>query len=901
MTTNRFRRGAASLLAASLMIVGTALPAAAIAVGTVTLDDTELLSGVADQDLVFTVSNNAANTNGGLPVVGTTTKPINLVQLVPPTGLLDAFIAADFTVPTGWTAYVQSDIVRFVADEGAGILATESAVFGFAADVDDQPFDKSDFFFASISDDKGLTLTSNVPIEVFVRTLEVVISSLEVVKPLLANDQQGTNVTQQQDNATISVQIRNNGDASQIVSPVIAKDSGSSSITPGSVGAQSIAADGGVWTFVVPATFGNPGSLTLKANATSSEGSQTVDGVLGSLITVQERILLAFTADNLSPKAINPSISAIEGFTASVDKTGGPATDTAGLTLDYTVASENVTASPSFDAGSDTEVVTFPTIDFSGVADGSYNATATVAGFDANYAAVDSPLLDFGFVLIDRILAVVTIALAPPLSAVDHPDTAPDHASFNDSVGVTGTVTREVTAGSPEGCSDCSISVSTAKISGTELDPSAVSLSVDSFGDITGTITMPGGTPEAPGVYQNGMVLATTLTLDVTVGRLVGGTVSNAGFGNASAPIDITRPFLLQDADNTAGEFAVTKTGRDETGDFVIVALSEPVAFGGAFGAPASDWLVSDSTVTSIEFMDGGTADGTRAVRLRLLEALGNNDTPSATYAPQPLSSPAFDRVELDVFTPDAVDTIDGIAPETLELLSVSTYRDGAPDNTANEVQQGAFDGTFVTRDASPTLVVADVLSDDTVHVFNDLNGDGILDPGEPELATQANQEPDTADVKITVNLPGTGDRTIDIGVYAKDVNLNRGVSVAGLSIEVDQTQAAIVGLQQDGQTVTVTLSEALTSNVDHDGRDAAIDWFVFADGRWRPVDTSSNQDGNNATRSLTLNALVVPAGASVTEVRYEYITFGTEDPLTSERHRDVALNNLPDGAYTAP
>jgi hypothetical protein len=351
MTTNRFRRGAASLLAASLMIVGTALPAAAIAVGTVTLDDTELLSGVADQDLVFTVSNNAANTNGGLPVVGTTTNPINLVQLVPPTGLLDAFTVADFTAPAGWTVFVQSDIVRFVADEGAGIPATESAVFGFAADVDDQPFDKSDFFFASISDDKGLTLTSNVPIEVFVRTLEVVISSLEVVKPLLANDQQGTNVTQQQDNATISVQIRNNGDASQIVSPVIAKDSGSSSITPGSVGAQEIAADGGVWTFVVPATFGNPGSLTLKANATSSEGSQTVDGVLGSLITVQERILLAFTADNLSPKAINPSISAIEGFTASVDKTGGPATDTAGLTLDYTVASENVTASPTFGAG----------------------------------------------------------------------------------------------------------------------------------------------------------------------------------------------------------------------------------------------------------------------------------------------------------------------------------------------------------------------------------------------------------------------------------------------------------------------------------------------------------------------------------------------------------------------
>ncbi len=73
------------------------------------------------------------------------------------------------------------------------------------------------------------------------------------------------------------------------------------------------------------------------------------------------------------------------------------------------------------------------------------------------------------------------------------------------------------------------------------------------------------------------------------------------------------------------------------------------------------------------------------------------------------------------------------------------------------------------------------------------------------------------------------------------------------------------------------------------------MDWFVYSEGRWRPVETVSNDNGT--TRTLNVNSQVVPDTSTITRVRYEYVNFG-EARTDEERYLDRALNEMYDGFF---
>jgi hypothetical protein len=892
MTKKPLRRAMTTLLVLAMMLVGTAVPALAVAQGSATITQgADLVSGVDGQDVVFNVSNTGQNS--GLPLLGSTATSIDLVQVVPPEGLFDdgAYSLGDFRGPSGWTPFLQNNIIRFRADEGAEIAPGDSAEFKLRFDVLPQPADEADNFFVSVSDNDGRLLTTAGVPEVVVRTLEVVLDSINILKPAIADNQSGLLVTEQQDNAKAAVTIRNRGVAAQDVTPVIERASGSSSVQAGTAPTGSVAA-GGTRTFEVPVTFGSPGDLVLKANATSDQGSRAPELVDGDTITVQERIRLSYVGDSLTPRGINPTSNPSPSFGIQLNKTGGPATNAGALDLTFNVDGLSTTRSVSIGSGNVNNVpVTFDPLNVTSLADDTYSTTLDFEGIDANGATIVPNNLTLQQILIDRIAALVNITLTPPASAVDYPDIV-DAASFDDAVQVGGSVER---GGS--GCGDCTVTDAVARVNGRAIPGAEVSVSVGANGGISGTVTMPGGSPEQVGQQVDGFTYQAgdnQLTLSLTVGRTVNGIESpNAGTGSAQAPVDIVRPTLLPPSNDFPRTGTVT--GRDANGDYVDILFSEPVAFG-TFSSPATHWLVDGATVTSVQFPgEENSASGTDRVRLRLLEELDNNAEPVATYNPRGLlASTGFDRVELEFSTPAVVEVADGIAPDVLDLLTLSTYREGRADNNANRVDLGPVNGNFVTRDTSPVLVVADVLPSDRVQVFADTNGNGVQDPGEPNLGSATNNGTDARDLEIQLSLSGS--EPLNLGAYAIDSNGNRGVSLTGFTITLDRTNITIADFAVSGNDITVTMSEAITTLDGYQGRDAAIDWFVYADGRWRPVNEVANSGGAE-TRILSVDSAVVPDTSAITRVRYEFVNFG-EASNQEERYLDRALNTMIDGFF---
>lgn len=859
MTTTMLRRGMVFILVLGMTLAGTVVPAFALATGSASLADDVFFAGTTSR-LDVTVTNNGAE--GGIPLLQPGGSNIDAVQLL----VDDALVTpkdVDANAPEGWTGSFNAarGTVFYFAGEGAEIAPGASLEFNLPVDVAPGNQDRSSDVIVQVSDDGGTTAT-NAGVELFdIKVLEVIEESVTIVKPVTT--QPANLVTEFQDNARVQLRVKSYANSGLSVTASAAKAGGSSTVTVSDSPALNIAA-GGERTFNLNATFGAPGSLSIEGRATASNATAVVDTFSG--ITVQQAVALGYAGD-LAPLAAVPGTS--ETFTFGVNKVGGP-----GATLSSTFAfgSDSTSQPISLAANNLTEGLSY-TIGNISTLDGEYLATLSYDGTDTNGAVIDRVTLDLDDILLDSLRPVLDLVLTPPPSAVEG---AEDAAGASDSVGVAGTVTR---AGG-ELCGQCDITDELVEFlgeGGTVLGEQTGPDLTTNDGNISGSFTMPADVPTGTISVR---LSATALRAENLL----------AGAGNGSAEVDIIAPLGVDEDIVTSGiesinnEIPFATTGRDEEGDFVNVPFSELIAFGDFAGS--GDWGVDGNVVTAVRYLDGSAA-GTSAVQLRLAQELDRNATPRVTYTPAfGALGRAFDRVELDL-ADQALDAADNIAPDVLGIIEVSTFRGKgtpAPGASGDRIDQGSFDGVFYTRDRTPVVTVNNVAVGDEVRVFQDNNGDGIQQGGERELGKVISASATT--VEVTLNDLGNAETLLNISAYAIDAAGNAGLGSTGDEVQLEFTAPTIESFVRTNNTVTVTFSEPVPV-----GRDAAFDWLVFSNGRYRPVDAVSNTDGDDTTRTLTINGAVVPG--DVTAVRWESITADTSDDYADRARNEAAADGL--------
>ena len=857
MTTTMLRRGMVLLLVLGMTIAGTVVPAFALATGSASLADDVFFAGTTSR-LDVTVTNNAAQ--GGLPVLQPGGSNINAVQM-----LVDDSVVAPTDVnanaPEGWSGSFNAarGTVFYFAEDGFEIAPGASLEFNLPVDVAPGNRDLSSDIIVQVSDDNGTTAT-NAGVELFdIKVLEVVEESVTIVKPVAT--QPANLVTEFQDNARVQLRVKSYANTGLGVTASAVKAGGSSTVTVSDSGPLNIAA-GGERTFNLPATFGAPGSLSIEGRATATNATAVVDTFSG--ITVQQAVALGYAGD-LDPLAAVPGTS--ETFTFGVNKVGGP-----GATLSSTFAfgSDSKSQPISVDVNNVSQGLSY-TIGNISSPDGTFGATLTYSGTDTNGAVIPEVELELDDILLDSLRPVLDFVLTPPPAAVDG---AEDAAGASDSVGVSGTVTTD--AG--DLCGQCDIKnelVEFLGASGNVLGNQPGPNLTTSDGNISGSFTMPADVPTG------------TVTVRLTATAQRAENLLSAS-GEGSAEVDIVAPLGVDNDLVSEGvisvDGSVTTTGRDDDGDFINVPFSELVAFGDLAGA--GDWGVDGNAVTEVRYLDG-TAAGTAKVQLRLAQELDRNATPRVTYTPAfgPLAR-AFDRVELDL-ADQILEAADNIAPDVLGIVSVSTFRGkGVPAAGASgdRIDQGSFDGVFYTRDRTPVVTVNNVAVGDEVRVFQDNNGDGIQQGGERELGKVLSAAGET--VEVTLNDIANNEVLINISAYAIDAAGNSGLGSIGDELQLEFTAPTIESFVRTNNTVTVTFTEPVPV-----GRDAAFDWLVFSNNRYRPVDAVSNTDGDDRTRTLTINGAVVPG--EVTAVRWESITPDTSDDYADRARNEAAAEGL--------
>lgn len=748
MTKQRIQRPLTAMLVLGLLLLGTAVPAAA-ASGSATLLTKELLSGT-NAGIEISVK----NTTGDNPLqLGS--EDIDAVQIFAPAGLIDP---TEVTTP-GWDAFIDGDVVFLFAQDGNEIGGGETQVFTFNAAVASIADDRSDDFFVQVSSNGGMTssaatgdLTANV------RILDLL--GVELVRPAQAFNNATNQVTTKQDNATIDGTIKNAGTESRTVNLSVSAFKGSSSITANSPTTVTVAAGSQV-AFSIPVTFGAPGDVTVRVDAASAN-SRAVPENTGS-ITVQDAAGFSYSDNSLSPTAVVPG-DAIS-FSVSLNKTGTPqvrlTTDSDfrfGPSDEFDAPLASLT---EFAAGSTSHQAVFaettvPTT----LSDGDYAPDIRAIGYDGNGATVNVAVDVTDAVTLDSLAPVVNVKLDVGESQVAGADPA---ATDGSTIRYNGEVRRS----GEEGASLCdTCEVVEAEIveltgSGTEVRRQPASVTNNN-----GTLSGSDQLDYADATHQ--------IRLEVVVSK--GGELkSGTGVSNTA------------DVDNILPVLSSAQTNRAADADQVIVTFSELVR---APEPSALAWKVDNNTVTSVSYHP--SSDGASQVTLTLAQRFADrNVEPSVEYAPALGGQRLHDRVGLKV-ADQVIKAIDRIAPAIPTYLTVEGLE--------------RQDGDFWANTGTPEITVGNLQGGDTVILYDDADGDGIAESSEqvasapvPSGQTQVTLQPSF----------GTTEREVKLLVLSKDARANAS-DVATESLHLDFSVPILLSAIQNGYDVTVTWDEPI-------------------------------------------------------------------------------------------
>lgn len=825
MTKQRMQRSFSSLLVLGLLLLGTAVPAAA-ASGSASLLTKELISGT-NAGIEISVK----NTTGNNPLqLGS--EDIDAVQIFAPSHLIDP---TEVTTD-GWDSFIDGDVIYLFAREGNEIGGGETEVFSFNAAVARIADDQSDEFFVQVSSNGGMTssaatgdLTANV------RILDLL--GADLVRPALAFNGAENQVTSQQDNATIDGTLRNAGSELRTVELTVSNAEGSSTVSANETVAVDVPAGGQVG-FSLPVTFGDAGDVTVRVHADSTNSSALPEDT--DSITVQTAASFRYSDNSLSPTAVVPGNAA--SFSLTLDKSGTPQVRLTDAST-FSFGSETVTYEAALDA-----VTEFASGSTSGQAvfakeivpdtldDGDYVPALQAVGYDGNGATVDMPVEVTDTILLDALAPVVDVSLDVGESQVEGAQPA---ATDGSTLRYSGEVRR---SGSEDAalCDTCEvISAQIVELSGSGTEIRRQDATVTNSG---GTLS---GSDELD--YASS---TRKIRLEVVVskgGELLEGTgVSNT-----------------EEVDNIVPVLSSAKTHRAESADQVVVTFSERVA---ASSMSAGDWKVDNNTVTEAR-MDPSAAGATRVI-LTLAQRFSNrNVEPSVEYAPLLGTRRVHDRVGLTV-ADQVIKAIDGIAPALPEYLTVEGLE--------------RQDGEFWANTGSPAIVIGNLQGGDTVVLYDDLNGDGIGQSS--EQVASAPVPSDSTQVTLEPNL-GTTERAVALLVLAKDARSNAS-DVAGEVLNLDFSPPKVLSAIQDGNQVSVTWDEPIPRGRDF-AFDWTVQADQDGTVRSRPVNEVSGS-GASRTLTVDSSAYD-PSRGDMLEVIYKLRSSDPDDRYEDRATNDVA------------
>jgi hypothetical protein len=642
---------------------------------------------------------------------------------------------------------------------------------------------------------------------------------LEVLDVAIVGDSRVTDrtVTSGQSGVDIRAIVSNAGSAPLTVTPAALGGLGTgTAVTP----APAIVPAEGTGEFIYSTTFGAPGDVTPSVDV-SAPGA---DGISrnGSVITVQTPATATYKANTLTPRVAVPGQS--YPFALTISKAGQVALDLAtSSTFSIGAFSAPLAAPVSFAGGSsegrlDFVDTTIPTA----IVDGTYTPVVALAGTDSNGAPVSILPAVSDTVVLDRLAPVVNAVATPPAPKVGSEAATTDGATLTFS----GQVLENSTATTCTGCSIRTAYLLQRSATGAPLANIPVTVTISNTGVLGGSYN---------GSYDPA---ATEINLVVEAAKRTG----TPGSGTSD-------PVAVDNIAPTVRE--ATTGGYDGAADRrrVDVLLSEAITDGGQLRASA--WSVQENTVQAVTLNDNKTI-----ATLTLARDLGRDSKPSVSYAPT-AASQSTDRVGKNL-GPQTLTALDGIVPPAPVFDTVAGV--------------AAQTGKFYTNDPTPTVVLSNVESGQTVVLYEDLNNNNARDDMDRYLA-----EATTSGSTVTIDLPDLGTSSRVVALLAETEDGGGNVSDAALAaLQLDFEAPAAVQAVLTGTTATVSFGEIIV------GRDAGADWVVETADRLFTAGTVSVGDGGQS-RAVAFNHPDYTGQSGV--LTYDYI--GPQ----GQRYKDLAGN----------
>jgi hypothetical protein len=791
-----------------------ALPAqAATPVGTAQLVNggTTVLSGDTNNAFTIRVTN-----TGGLQGAS-----VNEVQVLAP---ISGFTLVDAVAPSGWQVTWNQSTGRVfftgsTIGSGNGVQANPSADFLIHANVLRQAADTSRNWSVLLSSDGG---DSFGPATTTGNGLTTAIKVLKVVGVTLTAPAGVTDNTVTENQAvTVQETVQNAGSAALSVTPSLS--SGDISPNPATApAAQSIPSTGQATFTFSNVTFGakpSDGHKASLAGGATAPGANAL-GSSSSQITIMSKAAFNYVPNSLQPKDVVPGHA--YQFQLSVSKTG----DVGG-----TLSSATLQFGPGFSAALDPSTVTtigqgngtyllkFATTTVATtIPDGNYTPSLTLAGTDENSAAIAATPGITDQLNLDRLAPVVSPTLTPPASNVQGATPAASNGKSN-------TLGGSITDGSGNAaCANCTITGAFVR----EFNAGGGTVKDDPV-----TVTNSGGTMS--GTFSTTFNTATTaIQLFVTAADKAGNSTQGV---SATVPVDQIDPALSSAL--TGGGPGTSDTTR------IDVFLTELVTTKAML---PSDWNVLNHTVTNAAPAAPQTLAGFDHVILTLSanQPLGGDETPSVQYSPSQATR-ASDRVALPLDN-KAVTAADGIVPGLPTITSVSGHSKQA-------------DG-YYTNDTQPKFAIGSVADGETVKVYRDNDGNGVVSSGDTLLG-QATATGSTA--TVTSSNLGTIDQTFQFLVVALDTAGNIG-QAASDTLHLDFTVPTISTASASGGVITLTFSEAVL------GANHAADWYASGSTAGAAYNFGIGSiSGSGISRAATISdANYSSSSSTLTSVTYD-------------------------------
>ncbi len=860
MQTSPLRRriGFVTVLAMALSMLAAGPSFAAEPTGTAAIVSArDVLAGGQAQEFTIQVDYPQGSLLDGLS--SGSKAPVDVVQIVPPRNV----VTGPQGDTPGWEYQVKenTDNLFFF---GSQIDPGSSAAFTFTADVAAPPEDILRDFKVFLSDDEGQTFTqadpsSNGALTTAVRVLGV--KSVELVAPGGATDY---TVTTDQDNVVARVTVANYGAPSGTgrtgltVQPTV---TGATTTTP----AATDIPYGSSAAFDVTATMPSQAAdIALFADATATDANADALGRSSDTIHVVQKLGLTYQGGTLDPR--NVIGAAVPGapsyaFTATLARAGDVSAiiDTGGTTFDLDTFSSSATQPTQVAATDDTVGFQFAASQVA-LDDGSYQPAIHVTGTDENGAPVDLQVPVGDTVKVDTDVPVVGPLLTGTASNLDDPDPGEEQVTED---GATITYGGNVNDSTGADCTDCHITGAHL----VQLDGALATIGQN----LPATVTMD-GSGNLSGSDEPQYAAATRYV------RLVVSVADAAGLTSTGT----SDPIVV---DNIAPAFAGGITGqtpdvvpaadRPDPNRTITVSLSESVTF--SPDTSASDWYVDGRTVTDVAaYRDTGEATPGHAdlVVLTVDSDLDPNQPPAVRYQPPaPLdANRGQDQMSHDL-ADQAITVVDGIVPPPADLARVH-----------DRVRQ---DGEFWSGGNKPTFEFRNIAVGDTIKLYEVTDGGSTL-------IEQETQQADSG--VITLNRDGAyqfaaGDGEVAT-VAAKVLDgAGNASELARFDVHFDFTAPTLTQAAQNGRDVTVTLSEPLSSDPAHRGRDNASDWAAQrGSGYLAETYAATSVSSSGDTIQVTMEQQA--ANAALETILYEFSGIGS-----GTRYEDRAGNVLVDSS----